>query len=329
MEYELFQSFCDALPLGVCLVDREGKIVYWNAAAEAITGYHRHDVLGRVYRGDLLGVPPEPSPQQVNNGGAGEQARAGLDGAECPVHTVLREGRAISADLFLRHKDGHRTAVHVNAFPLRDDEGELRGVAEVLDGSQGKQELASRASLTDRECELPLGLPALTDSREHLQIMLESQAAASAALFLIELAEHHAFLQHGGVAMLRQAIRILARTIAGLTPSHSWMGCWTQDRLVLLVPECPLEALEELKEKLARVGSSCALKWWGDRLPIQTRTTACYLDPSRSVDDLIEAMERELSPQRPTEVPGTPVVGVLGLNNRPSGDPLTSANEKE
>ena len=47
MEHELFQSFCNAMPLGVCLVDREGKIVYWNAAAEGITGYHSHEVLGR------------------------------------------------------------------------------------------------------------------------------------------------------------------------------------------------------------------------------------------------------------------------------------------
>jgi PAS domain S-box-containing protein len=34
----LFESFCDAMPLGVCPVDLQGKIVYWNAAAEAITG---------------------------------------------------------------------------------------------------------------------------------------------------------------------------------------------------------------------------------------------------------------------------------------------------
>ena len=159
MEHELFQSFCDALPLGVCLVDREGKIIYWNAAAEgspAITATRSWD---GAYRGVLLGVR--------NDTAAGGWS-------ECPVRAVLRDGRAVAADLFLRHK-----AVHVNAFPLRDDEGELRGVAEVLDGSPCKQELAPRAGLGERECELPLGLPALTDSREH-QALCYASATISA-----------------------------------------------------------------------------------------------------------------------------------------------------
>ena len=324
MEHELFQSFCDAMPLGVCLVNMEGKIVYWNAAAEGITGYRSHDVLGRAYRGDLLGVPNAlatsglgkfTAAQGRTTVGESEVQPGRLDAAECPVHAVLRDGRAVSSDLFLRHKGGHRTSVHVEAFPLRDAEGELRGVGEILDDSQCRQEPMAWAAHHERESDLPLGLPALTESRERLQMMLESQAASSSALILIELAEHHAFLQHGGVAMLRQALRVLARTIAGLAPPHSYMGCWSRDRLLLLIPECPREALEELKGKLARVGSSCALKWWGDRLPIPARAAACYLDASQTLDALIEAMERELSPKHAD----------IGR----AGDPLTSAEGKE
>ena len=51
---------------------------------------------------------------------------------QCPVREVLRDGRAVAADLFLRHKDGHRLPVHVDAFPLRDSMGEMRGVGEIL-----------------------------------------------------------------------------------------------------------------------------------------------------------------------------------------------------
>src|SRR5208282_1053776 len=105
---QLFESFCAAMPLGVCLVDLQGKIVYWNAAAESITGYLSQEVLGRAYRGDLL-------IQCSNCGGAKRNTEL-----QCPVREVLRDGRAVVAELYLRHKDGHRLPVHVDAFPLRD-----------------------------------------------------------------------------------------------------------------------------------------------------------------------------------------------------------------
>jgi PAS domain-containing protein len=38
----------DSLPVAVCAVDREGKVVLWNDGAERVTGYLRQDVLGRV-----------------------------------------------------------------------------------------------------------------------------------------------------------------------------------------------------------------------------------------------------------------------------------------
>ena len=82
--------------------------------------------------------------------------------------------------------------------------------------------------------------------------------------------------------MLRQATRVLAKTVAGLLPSPHFLGCWSEDRLVALIPECRLEALEELGAQLAEVGSSCAVKWWGDRVVVGIRAAARYLDPSRT-----------------------------------------------
>lgn len=62
VEAHLFRSFSDAMPYGVCLVDLNSKIIYWNAAAEEISGYLGHEVLGRAYRGDLLIQCEEATP---------------------------------------------------------------------------------------------------------------------------------------------------------------------------------------------------------------------------------------------------------------------------
>lgn len=279
IDAQLFQSFSDAMPFGVCLVDLQGKIIYWNAAAEGITGYLRHEVLGRAYRGDLL----------IRCEGTNASAET-----QCPVMEVLRDGRSVAAALFLRHKDGHRVPIHVYAFPLRDSMGEMRGVGEIFDPPQRKQENTGWARHTDREFEMATGLPAVEESREQLQTLLRSLAAPSSALMLIEMSEQHAILQHGGAPMLHQAIRVLAKTVAGLLPPRHYVGCWTDWRLIAIVPECGAEALEILQATLAGVGSACAVKWWGDRVVVGMRAAARHVDSSQTADELIQGLEQEL-----------------------------------
>jgi len=276
---QIFQSFCDAMPLGVCVVNSQGRIIYWNEAAEWITGYLGAEVLGRLYRGDLLIHCEEKS--------------AGAE-VQCPVAEVLRDGRAVTASLFLLHKGGHRLPVHVYAFPLRDSMGHLRGVGEIFDPSQKKQEVANHAGHSDRDFEMATGLPAVAESREHLQKILHSESASSSALIVIKMSEHQAILQHGGTTMLHQAIRVLAKTVAGFVPSQTYIGCWSDWKLVVIVPECNEETLEMVKSKLAGVGSSCAVKWWGDRVVVGIRAAACYLDASQTADAQIQRLELEL-----------------------------------
>lgn len=279
VEAHLFRSFSDAMPYGVCLVDLNSKIIYWNAAAEEISGYLGHEVLGRAYRGDLL--------IQCEGTNAGTEM-------QCPVMEVLLDGRPIAAGLFLRHKQGHRTPIHVFAFPLRDSMGEMRGVGEMFVPAHGQQESPAWTGRSDREFEIATGLPALAESREHLQTLLHSRAASSSALMLIEMSEQRAIQQHGGTAMLHQALRTLAKTIAGLLPSNNFVGCWSDWRLIASVPECKAETIETLKSKLAGVGSSCAVKWWGDRLVVGTHAAARLVDPSQTVDALIQLLEQDL-----------------------------------
>lgn len=279
VEAQLFQSFSDGMPFGVCLVDLQGKITYWNLAAEGISGYMGQEVLGRTYRGDLL----------IHCEGTTEST-----GAQCPVTDVLRDGRPTERHLFLRHKQGHRVPIHLFAFPLRDATGEMRGVGEIFDTSCGRQESSGWVGHPDREFEMATGLPAVSESKDQLQQLLRSQAASSSALILIEMSEQQAIQQHGGTAMLHQAIRVLAKTVAGLLPSRNYIGCWTDWRLIAIVPECRTETLEKLKSTLAVVGSSCAVKWWGDRVVVGIRAAARHVDTEQTVDAQVRALEQDL-----------------------------------
>ena len=105
------ETAVDSLDVGVYLVDRHCKIVYWNQGAERISGYLRQDVTGRFYRNDIL----------VHS----DENEAVLCGTDCPLAGCMRDGQAREATVYLRHRAGHRVPVRVRAVPVRDEAGHI------------------------------------------------------------------------------------------------------------------------------------------------------------------------------------------------------------
>jgi len=98
----------DALPLGIYVVNREGRILVWSEGAEKLTGYLRQDVLGRPCRADILvHCDAENNPRKW------------------PLLT-RRESRPVA-------ERPSRDVVKLQTVPLRDDRGSLIGAAELFE----------------------------------------------------------------------------------------------------------------------------------------------------------------------------------------------------
>jgi diguanylate cyclase (GGDEF)-like protein/PAS domain S-box-containing protein len=120
----------EAVGQSVVATDLEGKVLYWDRAAEEIYGWSSEEALGRSLR-DLTVC--EESLEKVEE-----------------VGSVLRAGRAWSGETLLRRKDGSHVPVLGTASPLFDDRGSLVGMIGVsTDISERKTlevELERRAS---------------------------------------------------------------------------------------------------------------------------------------------------------------------------------------
>src|ERR1700687_2260490 len=114
-----YRAILESLPIGVYVVDPERRIRFWNDGAEQITGYRRHEIIGRLWHDDLLLHCDED-----NNL---------LDGSACPLLATMHDGKPQVSEIFLRHKDGQRVPARVRAVAIHDAYGTVIGTAGTFD----------------------------------------------------------------------------------------------------------------------------------------------------------------------------------------------------
>jgi PAS domain S-box-containing protein len=103
---------------GVYLVDADRRIISWNHAAEALTGYTAQEVVGRLCCDNFLA--------HVDDNGC----KLCQDG--CLFTAALKDGQSHESEAYLRHKQGHRVPVSARVVPITDDQGRVLGVAQIF-----------------------------------------------------------------------------------------------------------------------------------------------------------------------------------------------------
>lgn len=117
---ERLRTILQSAPEGVVTADQDGRITYWNAAAERLFGYREHEVLGRDVR-ELLA--PEHRLPEAREAMARLAARGRGD----------TTGRVIELDGV--HKDGHEIPLEIARATYRS-EGQWHSIAFVRDISE-------------------------------------------------------------------------------------------------------------------------------------------------------------------------------------------------
>lgn len=277
----LFRQFVDSLPFGAYIADPGKRVLYWNRRAEEISGFLAQDVVGRSCADSIL--------EHCSPGGAGVCASA-----ICPLARVIRDCEPTESRLFMRHREGHRIPVHVRALPLKDEHGKLAAIAEVFQeetvGPDGLCWITENIDRFDRA----MGLPSATASRAQLQLSLSLTHIPTAA-FVIGIKDLHDMAINRGHELANLALRVLAQTISRLLNMPHYLGCWPNDRLLGVVPNCSQELMLVLTRSLEDTGSSCHVTWWGERVPYHVEVRAAMLAP----DETFECLLRKLDPELP------------------------------
>ena len=112
------RAVTDSMGEGLFTLDPEGRLTYINKAAEAMLGWSRHDLLGRVMHDITHTQRPDGSELAI---------------ADSPILKVHRDGHTahVDSDVFI-HRTGLRVPVAYTASPLLDDE-DVKGCVVVFE----------------------------------------------------------------------------------------------------------------------------------------------------------------------------------------------------
>ncbi|MGC8756846.1 MAG: diguanylate cyclase [Caldisericaceae bacterium] len=113
---ELYKELVDNMSDGVYFVTKDRKILYWNKAAEEITGYKASEVVGSFCFDNILKHIDEKGTE--------------LCLSECPLVTAMKNNANEQKEVFLHNKNGERIPVFVRVSPIKDKNGNIIGAVE-------------------------------------------------------------------------------------------------------------------------------------------------------------------------------------------------------
>jgi PAS domain S-box-containing protein len=126
------QKVLGTIPSGLFLVDRDERIVYWNAEAERITGFPAEEVVGK-HCSFLEGIPC---------------------GQTCGLYDEKVEKPLIGATCTVRCRRGRRLTLLKNVDYLRDNQGNIVGGIESFIDITRREELETKLLRHARELEM-------------------------------------------------------------------------------------------------------------------------------------------------------------------------------
>ncbi|HEY3447405.1 MAG TPA: sensor domain-containing diguanylate cyclase [Myxococcales bacterium] len=279
-----FDSLAEAVHDGLYCLDDQGRIAYWNRAAEEITGYSRAEVLGSRCSDNLL----------VHVDAAGRSMCQG----HCPMRQSLADGQRREAIAWLKHKAGHRLPVHVRVAPLRDAAGKIVGAAELFSDDSARQALVARAADVERMAMLDslTGLP----NRRYLEMTLELRVDELRRYgwpFGVLLVDVDHFKQvndrHGHEAGDR-VLKAVADTMGHSSRLFDVVGRWGGEEFLVVLSHLPREQLVSVGERLRTLVATCSVPAQGASIQVTISLGAAMGEPGESATQVLARADRLL-----------------------------------
>jgi diguanylate cyclase (GGDEF)-like protein/PAS domain S-box-containing protein len=274
---DFFKTLLDNFYDGVYFVDPDRRITYWNKAAERISGFTREEVIGSHCCDELL--------IHVNAEGVL------LCGGLCPISATLADGEVRDVDVFLHHKEGHRVPVRVRVAPVQDAQRNVIGAVDVFtDNTAGMAALQRIKELQEMAYVDPLtGVAnrAFTEINVRAKLDEMDRYAWPFGVLFVDIDHFKEVNDRYGHDVGDQALRTVARTLAGNARSFDLVGRWGGEEFLVALVNVDEDRITALGERFRALIGSSTVPTENGNVRITVSIGATLARPGDRVDTLV------------------------------------------
>ena len=269
---DFFKKMLDELYDGVYFVDTDRRILYWNAAAERISGYAASEVVGSLCHDNILDHT--------------DSAGCHLCHERCPLVATIQTRKQLCKRVFLKHKEGNRIAVEVRVSPVMDERGRSVGAVEIFRDASLDVALES-AYCSARELAQKDPLTGLANRRSLTsfvteQLLLFSHSGRRFSIIMVDLdrfkAVNDSFGHSAGDRVLAEVSDVLLESSRKMDLAGRHGG----EEFMVVLPNTSLEQAATIAE---RIRAEIEGRNWGASIGISALTASLGVAASCPGDD--------------------------------------------
>jgi len=274
----------DSLTDGVYFVDRNRRILYWNKAAEQLTGFTSEQVLGLSCTDGLL--------RHV------DQAGVCLCEKGCPLTAVMEDGRPREAHVFLHHAQGHRLPVQVRGAAIIGADDEIVGSVEVFSDDSDRLDTLDRL----RELEQAALIDELTElaNRRYFNRAIDASLAeytrhgTPVGILLLDIDHFKRFNDTYGHEIGDRMLKLVARTLAHNCRAFDTPVRWGGEEFAVIADRVTVEQLHATAERLRQLIAASFLEHGAERLAVTVSVGGTMVRADDNADSVLERVDNLL-----------------------------------
>lgn len=265
-------------------MDRERRILYWNAGAEQVSGYASSEAVGRCCQDNLL----------MHCDSVGHMLCIG----DCPLTETMRDGRPRKTRIFLKHKHGYRVPVDVRTAPAFGANGEIIGATEVFtDITSCLAAIEQARALKDKAFVDPLthicNRRSIEERLREALAHCEEVRSRTAVLFL-DIDRFKSINDRWGHGVGDAVLRTVARTLSHSLRSYDFVGRWGGDEFVIVLGNVDEEGAREVSERCRALIERSQVSWEGRRVHVTCSIGCAMLRPGDDRESVIRRADAQM-----------------------------------
>jgi PAS domain S-box-containing protein len=282
----VFRSLLEDLPVGVCVVDVEQRIRFWNRGAEHITGHLAHEVVGHCEKGALL----KPCDRQGRE----------LNGEDSPMAVALRQGASQQYSAFYLHKHGHRVAVRTRIRPILEHGDAIVGAISLFEEAFAFRE-ESIGPLMYGCLDPVTGVPSERLSRALLGECLAGldQSRSSFGFLRVRVLGLEEFRAKHGPQSIVPFLRTTAQTVRHNLEAENFLGRWGETEFVAVLQTASPMLVAATAENIRCLLAQSEIYWWGDHFHIEAEVEGRVVRSREHLDLLVPAARAACASDHP------------------------------